>query len=73
MVIPLTNYDVVLGKRWLLRRNPAINFRKNEIAEAPSLDTNSISYSGSEVELSFIVAVKPDMLGETVKKAIWCG
>ena len=56
MVIPLANYDVILGKPWLFRNNPAINFRTNEIniggnetlaanVGTPSLDTDPMRHS----------------------------
>ena len=65
MVIPLANYDVILGKPWLFRNNPAINFRTNEIniggnetlaanIGTPSLDTDPMRHSEPEVELNFI-------------------
>ena len=31
LVFPMTRYDVILGKPWLTRTNPQINFRTNEI------------------------------------------
>ena len=65
MVIPLANYDVILGKPWLFCNNPAINFRKNKIniggnetlvanVGTPSLDTDPMRHSEPEVELNFI-------------------
>ena len=30
-VFPLDRYDVILGKPWLTRNNPAINYRTNEV------------------------------------------
>ena len=30
-VYPLTRYDAILGKPWLTRNNPSINFRTNEV------------------------------------------
>ena len=56
---------MILGKPWLFRNNPAINFRTNEIniggnetlaanVGTPSLDTDPMRHSEPEVELNFI-------------------
>ena len=52
VMFPLTRYDVILGKPWLTRTNPQINFRTNEV----KVNSESISLgqkmSGQDREVS---------------------
>ena len=59
-VMPLSRYDVILGKPWLTRNNPTINFRTNEVRldSGPFIaklqSTESVSQEQTPVENLFV-------------------
>ena len=71
-VYPLTRYDAILGKPWLTRNNPSINFRTNEVQldgepfVAKSLSANPPTGDRPTVESMFIS-------GRQARHVLWSG
>ena len=57
-IFPLVHYDAILGKPWLTRNNPTIDFRTNEITingrGLPHTPVNSVEEDGPPAENMFI-------------------
>ena len=49
---PLSKYDAILGKPWLWKHNPAVDFRENLVEQRASTESCS-STPTTRVELSF--------------------
>ena len=64
-VFPLVHYDAILGKPWLTRNNPTIDFRTNEITingrGLPHTPPNSVEEDGPPAENMFISGDRPGM------------
>ena len=52
---PLSKYDAILGKPWLWRNNPAIDFRENLVEQrASTASCSSTPTTTTGVEINFI-------------------